>query len=251
MRAPARGPTVPGRTSRVTDAVHARIEAIYREEYGRVVASLARRFGDLDIAEDAASEALVTALEKWPIDGIPPNPGGWLTTTAGNRAIDKIRREKLRDAKHEAADMIRDDTPHEPTGMVEDDRLRLIFTCCHPALAPEARVALTLRLLGGLTVDEIARAFLVAGDDDGPAHHPRQGEDQEPRTSRSPVPDAGRPHRAARRGARCPLPRLQRGLPGWQATTRSAPTSPTRRSGWPASCASCCPTSPRSPACSR
>jgi RNA polymerase sigma-70 factor (ECF subfamily) len=137
------------------------IEAIYREEYGRVVASLARRFGDLDIAEDAASEALVAALERWPADGIPPNPGGWLTTTAGNRAIDRIRREKLRHTKHEAADMIRDDTPHEPIGIVEDDRLRLIFTCCHPALAPEARVALTLRLLGGLTVPEIARAFLV------------------------------------------------------------------------------------------
>ncbi|HKY58448.1 MAG TPA: RNA polymerase sigma factor [Aeromicrobium sp.] len=142
-------------------AIERDIEAIYREEYGRVVASLARRFGDLDVAEDAASEALVVALERWPADGIPPNPGGWLTTTAGNRAIDRIRREKLRHAKHEAADMIRDDTPHEPTGIVEDDRLRLIFTCCHPALAPEARVALTLRLLGGLTVPEIARAFLV------------------------------------------------------------------------------------------
>lgn len=143
------------------DAIQHQIESIYREEYGRVVASLARRFGDLDIAEDAASEALIAALERWPSDGIPPNPGGWLTTTAGNRAIDKIRREKLRHAKHEAADMIRDDTPHEPTGIVEDDRLRLIFACCHPALAPEARVALTLRLLGGLTVPEIARAFLV------------------------------------------------------------------------------------------
>ncbi len=141
--------------------VQREIETIYREEYGRVVASLARRFGDLDIAEDAASEALVVALERWPSDGIPPNPGGWLTTTAGNRAIDRIRREKRRDAKHEAADMIRDESPHEPTGIVEDDRLRLIFTCCHPALAAEARVALTLRLLGGLTVPEIARAFLV------------------------------------------------------------------------------------------
>ncbi|MFL6089312.1 MAG: RNA polymerase sigma factor [Aeromicrobium sp.] len=137
------------------------IEAIYREEYGRVVASLARRFGDLDIAEDAASEALLVALEKWPVDGIPPNPGGWLTTTAGNRAIDRIRRENLRQSKYEAAEMIRDDTPHEPTGIVDDDRLRLIFACCHPALAPEARVALTLRMLGGLTVAEIARAFLV------------------------------------------------------------------------------------------
>ena len=137
------------------------IERIFREEFGRVVASLVRRFGDIDIAEDAASEALLVALDKWPVDGVPPNPGGWLTTTAGNRAIDRIRREQQRDAKHEAALMIHDDTPHEPTGVVEDDRLRLIFTCCHPALAPEARVALTLRLLGGLTVAEIAAAFLV------------------------------------------------------------------------------------------
>ena len=142
--------------------IRAEIDQIYREEYGRVVASLARRFGDLDLAEDMAGEALITALERWPADGIPPNPGGWLTTTAANRAIDKIRREKIRDTKHQAALMIEDDTPHEPTGLVEDDRLRLVFTCCHPALAPEARVALTLRLLGGLTVDEIARAFLVA-----------------------------------------------------------------------------------------
>ena len=145
----------------MTDGPTHSIEAIYREEYGRVVAALARRFGDLDIAEDAASEALLVALERWPTDGIPPNPGGWLTTTAGNRAIDRIRRENLRQSKYEAAEMIRDDSPHEPTGVVEDDRLRLMFTCCHPALAPEARVALTLRLLGGLTVAEIARAFLV------------------------------------------------------------------------------------------
>jgi RNA polymerase sigma-70 factor (ECF subfamily) len=145
----------------VTDGFDQRVEAIYRAEFGRVVASLVRRFGDIDIAEDAASEALLVALERWRTDGIPPNPGGWLTTTAGNRAIDRIRRENLRQKKHEAADMIRDDSPHEPVGMVEDDQLRLIFTCCHPALAPEARVALTLRLLGGLTVAEIANAFLV------------------------------------------------------------------------------------------
>jgi len=137
------------------------IERIFREEYGRVVASLVRRFGDIDVAEDAASEALLVAFEKWPVDGTPPNPGAWLTMTAGNKAIDRIRRERQRDAKHEAAHMMYDDTPHEPTGIVEDDRLRLIFTCCHPALAPEARVALTLRLLGGLTVAEIAQAFLV------------------------------------------------------------------------------------------
>ncbi len=140
---------------------HAAIERIYREEYGRVVASLARRFSDLDLAEDAAGEALVVAAERWPVDGVPPNPGAWLTITAGNRAIDRIRREKTRDAKHQAALMMKDPEPHRPTGIVEDDRLRLIFTCCHPALAPEARVALTLRLLGGLTVPEIAQAFLV------------------------------------------------------------------------------------------
>jgi RNA polymerase sigma-70 factor, ECF subfamily len=140
------------------------IERVFREEYGRLIASLVRRFGDIDIAEEAAGEALVTALEKWPESGVPPNPGGWLTTTAVNRAIDRLRREKLRDTKHrQAADMY-DDTSHESLGLFEDnkdDRLRLMFTCCHPALAPEARIALTLRLLGGLTVEEIAQAFLV------------------------------------------------------------------------------------------
>lgn len=139
----------------------AQIEQIFREEHARVVASLARRFGDLDIAEDAAGEALLIAIEKWPTGGIPASPGGWLTTTAAHRAIDRIRRESLRDSKHQAAFMITDDTPAEPAGPVDDDRLRLIFTCCHPALPAESRVALTLRLLGGLTVEEIARAFLV------------------------------------------------------------------------------------------
>src|ERR687889_93549 len=139
----------------------AAVERVFREEYGRLIATLVRRFGDIDVAEEAAGEALVTALEKWPASGVPPNPGGWLTTTASNRAIDRLRREKQRDAKHQAALMLYDDTPHEPLGPVEDDRLRLLFTCCHPALAPEARIALTLRLLGGLTVAEIAQAFLV------------------------------------------------------------------------------------------
>ncbi len=145
----------------------AAVERVFREEYGRLIASLVRRFGDIDIAQEAAGEALLAALEKWPESGVPPNPGGWLTTTAGNRAIDRIRREKKRGALHQAAFMsspmspAHNDTPHEHTGPVEDDRLRLLFTCCHPALAPEARIALTLRLLGGLTVAEIAQAFLV------------------------------------------------------------------------------------------
>ena len=139
----------------------AAVERVFREEYGRLIASLVRRFGDIDIAEEAAGEALVAALEKWSESGVPPNPGGWLTTTAGNRAIDRIRRDKQRDAKHQAALMVYDNTPGEPAGPVEDDRLRLLFTCCHPALAPEARIALTLRLLGGLTVPEIAQAFFV------------------------------------------------------------------------------------------
>ncbi|CAM3227718.1 RNA polymerase sigma factor [Tsukamurella hominis] len=144
----------------MTDAGTA-LDRVFREEYGRVIASLVRRFGDITIAEEAAGEAILAAAERWPESGIPPNPGAWLTTTAGNSAIDRIRRESRRDAKHRAAEMIHDDSDPEPTGAVEDDRLRLIFTCCHPALAPEARVALTLRLLGGLTVPEIARAFLV------------------------------------------------------------------------------------------
>ncbi|MDG4827970.1 sigma factor-like helix-turn-helix DNA-binding protein [Solwaraspora sp. WMMD1047] len=137
------------------------ITRLHREEWARVVASLARRFGDLDLAEEATAEAFVVAAERWPHEGVPPSPAGWLVTTATRKGIDRLRRESQRDAKHQAARMVYDDSPAEPTGPVEDDRLRLVFTCCHPALAIEARVALTLRLLGGLTVAEIARAFLV------------------------------------------------------------------------------------------
>ncbi|MBG0566982.1 sigma-70 family RNA polymerase sigma factor [Actinoplanes sp. NEAU-A11] len=137
------------------------ITRAHHEEWARMVAALTRRFGDLDIAEEAVAEAFATAVERWPADGVPPNPGAWLTTTANRKAIDRIRRENKRDDKHKEAQMLHDNTPPEPLGAIDDDRLRLIFTCCHPALAMQTRVALTLRMVGGLTVPEIARAFLV------------------------------------------------------------------------------------------
>ena len=143
-----------------------------------MVAALARRFGDLDLAEEMAAEAFAVAVERWPTDGVPANPGAWITTTANRRAIDRLRRESRRDDKQKEAQMLYDDTPPEPVGAVDDDRLRLIFTCCHPALATEARIALTLRLVGGLTVAEIARAFLVQEADHGSADHPGQEQDQ-------------------------------------------------------------------------
>jgi len=137
------------------------ITRAHREEWARVVAALARRFGDLDIAEEAAAEAFAAAVERWPADGVPPSPGAWLTTTASRKAIDRIRRENKRGGRHKEAKLLYDDDAPEPPGAVDDERLRLIFTCCHPALAMQTRVALTLRMLGGLTVPEIARAFLV------------------------------------------------------------------------------------------
>jgi RNA polymerase sigma-70 factor, ECF subfamily len=137
------------------------IARAHNEEWARVVATLARRFG-LDIAEEMAGEAFAIAVERWPVDGVPPSPGAWLTTTANRKAIDRSRREARREAKYKEASVLFD-TP-KPIAAIDDDRLRLIFTCCHPALAMEARVALTLRMVGGLTVPEIARAFLVQED---------------------------------------------------------------------------------------
>src|SRR3978361_2026764 len=135
------------------------ITRAHREEWARVVAALTRRFGDLDIAEEAAAEAIAIAVELWPADGVPPNPGAWLHTTANRKAIDRIRRENKRDDKHREAQQMVDTDPLEPLGAIDDDRLRLIFICCHPVLELDARVALTLRMVGGLTVPEIARAF--------------------------------------------------------------------------------------------
>ncbi|HEV8627665.1 MAG TPA: RNA polymerase sigma factor [Acidimicrobiia bacterium] len=138
------------------------IAAIFRAESGRSVATLVRLFGSIDIAEEAVQDAFAVAIERWPATGLPPNPGAWITTTARNRAIDRLRRESSRHDRHAQAALLQaDNEPIEPVGPVKDDRLRLIFTCCHPALAPEAQVALTLRLLGGLQTPEIARAFLV------------------------------------------------------------------------------------------
>jgi RNA polymerase sigma-70 factor, ECF subfamily len=142
--------------------VRAAITQAHHDEWARVVAALTRRFGDLDIAEEAAAEAFATAVERWPADGVPPNPGGWLTTTANRKAIDRIRRENKRDDKQQEAQVLYDSGAPELLGAIDDDRLRLVFTCCHPALAMESRVALTLRMIGGLTMPEIARAFLVS-----------------------------------------------------------------------------------------
>ena len=138
------------------------IARVFRTEYGRAVAVLVRDLGDVDVAEAAVQEAVVPATERWPADGLPPSPAGWIITTGRRRAIDRLRRESSRDARQtQAVALAAADEPPAGEGPVRDDRLRLIFTCCHPALATEAQVALTLRLLGGLTTAEIARAFLV------------------------------------------------------------------------------------------
>jgi RNA polymerase sigma-70 factor, ECF subfamily len=137
------------------------IERVFRSEHGRAVAVLVRVFGDIDVAEEAVQDAFVAAVQRWPATGTPPSPAGWIITTARNRAIDRLRREASRADRHAQAALLhaRDEPAEE--GAVRDDRLRLIFTCCHPALDPGVQVALTLRLLGGLTTAEIARAFLV------------------------------------------------------------------------------------------
>ena len=137
------------------------IERVFREEYGRAVAVLVRAFGDIDVAEEAVQDAFVAAVQRWPSAGLPPSPAGWIITTARNRAIDRLRREASRDDRHAQAAILHAQGEAVEEGAVRDDRLRLIFTCCHPALATSVQVGLTLRLLGGLSTAEIARAFLV------------------------------------------------------------------------------------------
>jgi RNA polymerase sigma-70 factor (ECF subfamily) len=147
----------------VSDVGSPEIERVFRAESGRAVASLVRFFGDIDLAEEAVQDAFVVALERWPASGLPPSPAGWIITTARNRGIDRFRREATRDERQEAA--VRMSEPGDGSllddSTIADDQLRLVFTCCHPALAPPAQVALTLRLIAGLQTPEIARAFLV------------------------------------------------------------------------------------------
>jgi RNA polymerase sigma-70 factor (ECF subfamily) len=145
----------------VPDPAVTEIERVFRDNYGRAVAVITRFLGDIGAAEEAVQDAFVTAVARWPADGVPPSPAGWIITTARNRAIDRLRREGARADKHAQAALLHGEASREEVGPVDDDRLRLIFTCCHPALAVPAQVALTLRLLGGLTTAEIAAAFLV------------------------------------------------------------------------------------------
>jgi RNA polymerase sigma-70 factor, ECF subfamily len=160
-----RGASVSGRRhpliADVTITTNGEIERVFREEYGRAVAVLVRQFGDIDVAEEAVQEAFTVAVRRWPAIGLPPSPVAWIITTARHRAIDRFRRESSRDERQAQAALLhaRDEPAEE--GAVADDRLRLMFTCCHPALSVSAQVALTLRLLGGLTTEEIAHAFLV------------------------------------------------------------------------------------------
>jgi len=218
----------------------AAVERAFREEWPAVVATLARRLHDLQLAEDAAQEAFAAAAATWPRDGVPPKPGAWLTVTAWRKAIDQLRRDRLlaeRARALQAMDITREDLEkYEETLGMEDDRLRLIFACCHPALALEVRVALTLRYLAGLRTREIANAFLVP-----------------------------EPTMAKRLGCPLPMPSDR----GWRRFTASSiscsmrdtqppaeiswsgPSCAARPSGWDDCCTACCRTTPRQPLSSR
>lgn len=168
------------------------IEQVFRREYGRAVAILVRLIGDIGLAEEAVQDAFTVALQRWPQTGVPAAPAGWIITTARNRAIDRLRREASRDSRHMASLQMLDHDADSGEHAVQDDRLRLIFTCCHPAIAIESQLALTLRLLGGLTTAQIARAFLVT--------EPTMA--QRLSRAKTKIRDAGIPYRPMRRN--CP-----------------------------------------------
>jgi RNA polymerase sigma-70 factor (ECF subfamily) len=161
------------------------VEAVFRQEYGRAVSVLVRAFGDIDLAEEGVQEAFAVAAERWPADGLPPSPAGWIITTARRKILDRLRREASREGRQAQSALLHEREEPDQDLAVQDDRLRLIFTCCHPALAPPARIALTLRLLGGLTTGEIARAFVV----------PEATMAQRISRAKSKIRDAGIPYR--------------------------------------------------------
>ncbi|HXB37339.1 MAG TPA: sigma-70 family RNA polymerase sigma factor [Acidimicrobiales bacterium] len=161
------------------------VEAVFRQEYGRAVSVLVRAFGDIDLAEEGVQEAFAVAAERWPADGLPPSPAGWIITTARRKILDRLRREASREGRQAQSALLYEREEPDQDLAVQDDRLRLIFTCCHPALAPPARIALTLRLLGGLTTGEIARAFVV----------PEATMAQRISRAKSKIRDAGIPYR--------------------------------------------------------